>query len=477
MRDKALLAIVAFVAYVAAILTISTKCLDRQYYQPTSASTRLGNFQILSTEYSTSATTSSNGRLCDNEESLEDYFRVRFQQEIQNLLNGNETEYVRQIKMIHSQRIKEDLELRVQSVKQEYESKIASIESNNQQHILDMKKKHDSESNNNDDMLFPTDRVGNYVVNMARVSRDSFNTTFFSSQFGYEFMDSYFGTKDLLLLYGSDDTIPNNFSTYRNGEGKRSNVPYIEDAVVATENCDELRVVFVSQHRQMRQCLAIVPNLESFHVHPLVRPSMFADPTRRTDLLVNHTQPFQFKSRYHRIQMPSEALLPPPRFQQETKVFFNYLKNYLNAVDTVLQELRTILSNIAIDNQVIIMMCNYGQAVLLNNFICTAQARNINLSNLIVFTTDQETTDLVTSFGLTAYFDQGVRILYTFYRCGIDHASRSATNPNLLSLSNFCFSLFSVLVNTPRQRQRDSGMRYSEIWRWARSEPHNWFLY
>lgn len=193
MRDKALLAIVAFVAYVAAILTISTKCLDRQYYQPTSASTILGNFQLLSTEYSTSATTtttsSSNGRLCD-EESLEDYFRVRFHQEIQNLLNGNETEYVRQIKMIHSQRIKEDLEQTVQSLTHEFESKIASIESNNQQQILDMKNKYDSDSNNND-ILFPTDRVGNYAVNMARVSRDSFNTTFFSSQFGYEFMESY----------------------------------------------------------------------------------------------------------------------------------------------------------------------------------------------------------------------------------------------------------------------------------------------
>jgi hypothetical protein len=178
---------------------------------------------------------------------------------------------------------------------------------------------------------------------------------------------------------------------------------------VATENCDELRVVFVSLNQQKGQCFAVVPNLESFHVHPLVRPSAHVNPTSRSDLVIYRTEPFQFKSRYHRIQQPTDILLAPPRFQQETKVFYQYLRNYLSAVDTTLQELSGILSKIAIDNQVIIMMCNYGQAVLLNNFICTAQSREINLSNLIVFTTDQETTDLVTSYGLTAYYDQEVR--------------------------------------------------------------------
>ena len=408
MQNKAYVAIIALVAYVVAIVTISSKCQGPQQQQQNAKAATLGRFQLLSTDCEcdtgskrNSNSINSSGRRCDGNE-LEDYFKVRFHEEIQNLVNGNETEYGRQIKMIQSQRMKEDLEIRLREMKQEFESKLSSVESDSQQRIFDMKKRYENSDNknNNNDVLFPTDRVGNFVVNMARVSRDSFNETFFSSQLGYEFMESYRGARDLLLLYSDEEALPNQFSSSNN------RVPFIEDAVAATENCDELRVVLITLNQQVRQCLAIVPNIESFHVHPLVRPSMLADPST---LIVNRTQPFQFKSRYHRMQMPSSALLPPPRFEQETKLFFKYLQNYLNSVDTVLQELRAILPNIAIDNQVVIMMCNYGQAVLLNNFICTAQARNINLSNLIVFTTDQETTDLVTSFGLTTYYDQGVR--------------------------------------------------------------------
>lgn len=412
MRNQAYIAIVALVTYITAIVTLSTKCLDRQQEQ-TKVATPLDRFHSISANCTTG---SFSKRQCDEAE-LENYFKARFHEELQNLLNGNVSKYVMQIKVIQSKRMKDEFEIKKQAMEKDFESKIStiekdfelkisSIETANQQRLLEMKKKHDDDNSNN--VLFPADRVGNYAVNMARVSRESFNTTFFSSQFGFEFMESYPGVKDLLILYGSDDTIPRNFSSYTNGGNGKNTVPFIDDAAIATENCDELRVVFISQHRQMKQCFALVPNLESFHVYPIVRPSMYEDPSKRSNLIVNHTQPFQFKSRYHRIQVPSENLLPPPQFQEDTTVFFKYLRRYLNSVDTVLQELDRILSKIAIDNQVIIMLCNYGQAVLLNNFFCSAQMRNINLSNLIVFTTDQEATDLVTAFGLTAYYDQGV---------------------------------------------------------------------
>ena len=402
MRNVAHSVIFVVVTYIAAIVTISTTCLDRQHQQNTVA-TSLDRFHLISSN----CTTGSNSKCRCDETELEDYFKARFHEEMQNLLNGNVTKYVMQIKVIQSKRTKDEFESKKQAIEKDFESKISSIETANQQRLLEMKKKYDNDNNNN--VLFPADRVGNYAVNMARVSRESFNTTFFSSQFGFEFMESYPGVKDLLLLYGSDDTIPSNYSSYTNGGNGKNTVPFIDDAAIATENCDELRVVFISQHRQMKQCFALVPNLESFHVYPIVRPSMYEDPSKQSNVIVNHEQPFQFKSRYHRIQVPTGDLLPPPRFQQDTTLFFKYLRRYLNAVDTVLQELDSILSKIAIDNQVIVMLCNYGQAVLLNNFICSAQVRHINLSNLIVFTTDQETTDLVTAFGLTAYYDQGVR--------------------------------------------------------------------
>ena len=52
------------------------------------------------------------------------------------------------------------------------------------------------------------------------------------------------------------------------------------------------------------------------------------------------------------------------------------------------------------------MVCNFGQAELLMNFVCSAKSRGLDVSNILVFTTDQETTDLVTALGLTAYYDQ-----------------------------------------------------------------------
>ena len=407
MRNQAYIAIVALVAYIAAVVTLSTKCLDRQH-QTSTTTTTLDRFQSISAN----CTTASISKRLYDENYLEENFNVRFHEEMQNLLKGNLTKYVMQIKLIQSQKMNDEFEIKAKEMKIEYESKISSIETANQQRILEMKKMYDDDDNNN--VLFPADRVGNFASNMARVSRESFNTTFFSTQFGFEFMESYTGVKDLLLLYGSDDTIPSNFSSYTNGGNGKNKIPFIDDAIVATENCGEMRVVFISQHRQLKQCIAIVPNLDSFHVYPLVQPTMFEDPSKRNNLIVNHTQAFQFKSRYHRVQLPNDVLIQPPRFQEETTVFFKYLRNYLNVVDAVLQELRTILSKIAMEYQVIIMMCNYGQAVLLNNFICNAQSRNINLSNLIVFTTDQETTDLVTSFGLTAFYDQGVRAFSIF---------------------------------------------------------------
>lgn len=146
MQNKAYVAIIALVAYVVAIVTISSKCQGPQQQQQNAKAATLGRFQLLSTDCEcdtgskrNSNSINSSGRWCDGNE-LEDYFKVRFHEEIQNLVNGNETEYGRQIKMIQSQRMKEDLEIRLREMKQEFESKLSSVESDSQQRIFDMKK-------------------------------------------------------------------------------------------------------------------------------------------------------------------------------------------------------------------------------------------------------------------------------------------------------------------------------------------------
>jgi hypothetical protein len=53
-------------------------------------------------------------------------------------------------------------------------------------------------------------------------------------------------------------------------------------------------------------------------------------------------------------------------------------------------------------------VCNFGQSELLLNFACNARAKGLDIGNVLVFATDQETKTLAESVGLTAYFDERV---------------------------------------------------------------------
>ena len=88
---------------------------------------------------------------------------------------------------------------------------------------------------------------------------------------------------------------------------------------------------------------------------------------------------------------------------------FEIVGLYLKNLDTVVEELEPILSSIAIDNTVIVLVCNFGQSELLVNFVCSSHARGFDISNVIVFSTDQETHDLAQGLGLASYFDHRVR--------------------------------------------------------------------
>lgn len=53
-------------------------------------------------------------------------------------------------------------------------------------------------------------------------------------------------------------------------------------------------------------------------------------------------------------------------------------------------------------------MCNFGQSELLLNFACNARGKGLDIGNVLVFATDQETKTLAESVGLAAYFDERV---------------------------------------------------------------------
>jgi hypothetical protein len=97
----------------------------------------------------------------------------------------------------------------------------------------------------------------------------------------------------------------------------------------------------------------------------------------------------------------------PPK-KEQTLEYWSTLKTYLDTLETVLVELKPIVEKVAKQNTVIVMVCNHGQSELLMNYVCSARARNLDLSPVLVFATDEETKDLAEGLGLAAFYDKTV---------------------------------------------------------------------
>mmetsp|Transcript_377 Transcript_377/g.589 ORF Transcript_377/g.589 Transcript_377/m.589 type:complete len:358 (-) Transcript_377:299-1372(-) len=81
------------------------------------------------------------------------------------------------------------------------------------------------------------------------------------------------------------------------------------------------------------------------------------------------------------------------------------LKRYLDNYDTVSTQLKKICNKIAKNNTIIVMVCNMGQASLLMNFACSARSKGFDLSNVLIFATDEETLKVAEGLGLNCFYD------------------------------------------------------------------------
>jgi len=64
------------------------------------------------------------------------------------------------------------------------------------------------------------------------------------------------------------------------------------------------------------------------------------------------------------------------------------------------------VEKVAVDNAVIVMVCNHGQSELLMNFVCNSRAKGLDISQVLVFATDIETKELADGLGLTTFYDE-----------------------------------------------------------------------
>lgn len=236
--------------------------------------------------------------------------------------------------------------------------------------------------------LFPMESVGRFAVAMARTSKQDFADAL---EMGIPLDPPTAGSDEVLLLYSRSTAIPASFGD------DYDKIPHI-DMPDAISKCEYLNIVLTDNTGRRNQCVALVPQYESYHIQKWMRLN--------EDDMIDADSPLRMVSRG---QTNGRDLFDPPDLREDTREFWKIMSLYLENIDVVLKELRPILRRIAIDKTVIVMVCNFGQAQLLINFVCAAKSRNLDISNIIVFTTDQETTDIATSLGLAAYYDQRVR--------------------------------------------------------------------
>ena len=198
---------------------------------------------------------------------------------------------------------------------------------------------------------------------------------------------------DVLLLYSSQKALPFGYSKVL--KEYPNTVPPV-DMKTAVQNCDYVNVILTA-HDNRNQCIAVVPQYESYHIQRWMRlGSNGVD--RKADLkLVSRGQQSNGRNQFE-----------PPN-KTEMKKNWDMLKSYFDSFDDVMKELKPLVEKVATKGRTVtVMVCNFGQSELLFNFVCSARSRNMDISSILVFATDEETLDLATSLGLTAFYDERV---------------------------------------------------------------------
>jgi hypothetical protein len=239
-------------------------------------------------------------------------------------------------------------------------------------------------------------KVGNYLSGMALTPKANF-TQFLD--LGVPIDPVQRGSTDILMIYSNPKTMPE--ALRQPGQSQNADGLVELTTQEALAGCEFVNVL-LTDHQDSRfrsQCLAVVPQYESYHLQRWGRLNV-----KTQSVEMGH--PLQLISAGMKRKGAQEYTLPT---EVDMRKAWHVLKTYLQNVDVVLAELKVILEDIAIGNRVIVMVCNFGQSELLINFCCSAHARGFDISNVIVFPTDQATDDLARGLGLATYFDHRVR--------------------------------------------------------------------
>lgn len=261
----------------------------------------------------------------------------------------------------------------------------------------------DDSSSTKSKVSFPKS-VKKIAVDYATIPRDNFNELL---EIGVP-LDETKDNEEVFVLYTDPKTLPK-------GKGdKKMDGPKVGlDAKKALENCYSVKVILQERAAKKRQCIAVVPQWESYHIHKFLRVPK--EEGKAADL----KYPLRYVGRTWDEKGKVSGI---PKYESQIKPSFHAFVDYVQQLDTSLEELKPLVKE-AVDKHkladetsevmkkskvMVVMVCNKGQAHLFHNFVCNARAKGLDLSRIIMFATDEYTANLSRELGIPVFHDEKI---------------------------------------------------------------------
>lgn len=244
---------------------------------------------------------------------------------------------------------------------------------------------------------FP-DTVSQYMSGVVSINKDEFMSKF---DYGIPTDKGNAHNSEVLLFYNSPKSLPSKDSIHKVAQMETGHGLEHVPVDQATQNCDTMNIINLSNPGNTRQCLAVVGNYESYHMQRWMRVGERGP--------IDASKPFRAVSRGHLSNGNQE--FKPPKLEMVRK-HWDVLKKYFESIDRTIAKLKPLTESTAKDNTIVVMTCNMGQSELLANFVCNSKAKGLPIDNVLVFPTDLETKKLAEGLGLTTYYHEEVSHKY-----------------------------------------------------------------
>jgi len=285
-----------------------------------------------------------------------------------------------------------------------------------------------SGSNAKSGELFPKSLQGVFQ-GVSRTNRDDFHKHFDT---GVPLDPSKGDNEEVLIFYSNKGAM-----TSTAQKQQHAGIPSLS-IDEATKECDTMKVVF-SDVNKRNQCFAVMGQWESYHVQKFMRLP-YDDFVWGKKEILDMSLPMRHVARTHTSKGQMQRI---PDQSTMNKFNNDIMIPYLQELPSALERLAPLAKDAAgDDNTVIVMVCNHGQSELLLNFVCTAKARNLDMSSIIVFATDEKTKALAEGVGMKTYYDEKI------FGHMPDKAAKRYADPNfsgMMLAKVFCVHMISQL--------------------------------